>query len=56
VADEHVTDRGVLERVDEVDVLLARDAEDVLDALRLQSLHDEPGRVGLRCHAKRLLP
>ena len=45
-------DRGVGERVDDVQVLFAGQPEDVLDALVLEALHDEPGdRVqGRRTH------
>ena len=43
VAGEHVVDRGLRQRLDQPDVLLAGDAEDVRDALVLQALDDQFG-------------
>ena len=48
VANRYERDRGVLERLVEVERLLARDAEDVADALGLEALHEQVRRLALR--------
>ena len=55
VADGDERDRGVLERLVEVQRLLARDAEDVLDALGLEALHEQVRRLPLRPLAPSLI-
>ena len=49
VADRHELDRGVGQRLVEIERLLAGDPEDVLDALRLETL-DEDVRSFARRH------
>jgi hypothetical protein len=52
MANRDELDRGVVERLVEVPGLLARDAEDVLDPLDLQALHERLRRLTL--HARNL--
>jgi hypothetical protein len=40
MSDRNEVDRGISERFVEVECFLTRDSEDVLDALRLQALHE----------------
>ena len=47
VANRNEVDRRVGERLVEVERLLARDAEDVLDALHLQAFHEQVRRLAL---------
>ena len=56
VANGDEVDRGVVERLVEVERLLARDAEDVLDALGLEALHEQVRRLALQLIASQLLP
>ena len=47
VADRHEVDRRARQRLVEVERLLARDAEDVLDALGLEAFHEHVRRLAL---------
>ena len=56
VANRDEGDRRVLERLVEVERLLARDAEDVLDALGLQALHEQVRRLALSSSVRNSSP
>ena len=55
VADRHEADRGVVQGLVQIEGLLARNAEHVLDALRLQAFHEQVRRLA-RAQLPQLLP